>query len=1441
MSAEEKLRFGSYEVLRNEDGTNIVLGKGGFGRIYKAKHTILGRIAALKVIKEEHLHTSGGDDKEKISEFKAEARSVARLNHPGIAHIHDCASEDGVFYQATEYCEGGTLQQYCEHNGPITWETARPMVIKILEGLGYAHSNGIVHRDIKPANIMLAKEGSLADPKIIDFGLAKSLGADNLDPSLTLRNSPADAGGHTPATASPEQLRGAPDEPPDERTDLFSLGVTIWWVLLGKNPFGEMKTGPLYADRLSPASYESRLPNEFHPEARKVLLMLLEKDRNKRVRSAANILDELGATATVASPAETVINSPARELAAEVEPMAVPPDFEDGWSLVNLIRSAPHAKLYEARSISDALRGIAVNADPDMDLRMRAGMRLAASKQVDMGAFRFLDWRLNGTDDVFILTPPSGCSLLSILRKLGSTRFRDALPFFVRLARSYDTSSAWLGCGIQIDPSDVLVRHTDGSSDPEAFRSWDDIDTTSLSCLPMFDDGGETDSSTEATISTSTQGFPPLARFAALVYRVVSGSAVSHAAFYTDSGYVMASGFSEDGNTLIADTLCDSGIERSFCHFLQMLAGLESQQVGEITHLIPHPDAAELAAASLPLRHGDIHPATAPMMTGGISVDDEIARMERELETKKREAAEKKTAEEAEALKAAFEAEAARLAAEAAKKAAEEAALKAEADRLAEEAQKAAAELAAMQEREKKRLAEEAAAKIAAQKAAAEKAAVKARILEEAKAAAERAQKERDLELLREQQEKEKREAEQAAEAARIAQAQKDAEAARLAAIKKKEEEDAAAEKERQRLAKLDEESRKKEERLAAEKAERDRLAAKKAEAEAEKKRQAAIKQRELEERKAAAAALAAQKKAEIGEKAKGNPTANPDKNSKKVILIAAAVIALVAIVSVIAFSSGEKPIDPVVEKPPTEVQPPPPDPIVKKPEKEKETQPDPPPAPKPTFTVNITKPPDIGDGYSYFSFALSGEGIVTEIKSDTEGRLSLAKAKPESNYTITLFGDYAGKKEVPLATAKIKLPKEPKKDTSLEIKLPASLPALEIRNPYAYSDYAKVTVVPPNSKTEIVSLETLTAQQPMIIEMKHLSPSPGIDKLPELPFPTNENPLRLLALSSGNWTITYSGSQLAKRVETVTTSASERLEFKEVPKPISGKYRALLPMTRFPDGKANIEMKPIAGAPRKNSKGQWEVDYFHRMVYPDTYSELFKILKHKTMLNQRELPHYLAVFIEMRLTEENKTRSRVELVWSSPAPEITYSKSDHVEIDILDGEVRDGIKLAMTSSGGFFRGPDDSEEKNLIVDGFDCDLAKWVSRYEGKTSLQEGEVKQKLIHTFFQDSCLAALDFKSGEKRLEKFKELNNEFKELNNDMEVALWPVRNFDRNYEIELKRNGDDIEIHKVSRVWPHDKLLHKDDKHLKPGDGNVIRSVMFDTELGTEPVRLEKLD
>jgi len=269
------------------------LGSGGMGVVYEAEDLNLGRKVALKF-----LPPQLSSDQNALDRFLLEARTASALNHPNICTIYAVEKAQGENVQsfiAMELLEGQNLDQKL-HTGPLPTDRLLDIAIQLADALDAAHAKGIIHRDIKPANIFLSPRGQV---KVLDFGLAKltrpeiqmdTIGATQDSSHLAHLTSPGATVG-TISYMSPEQARG---EELDTRTDLFSLGTVIYQMATGKLPFSGATSAVVFhaileLDPVSPLQWNATLP----PKLQDIIEKLLEKDRDLRYQSAADLRGDL--------------------------------------------------------------------------------------------------------------------------------------------------------------------------------------------------------------------------------------------------------------------------------------------------------------------------------------------------------------------------------------------------------------------------------------------------------------------------------------------------------------------------------------------------------------------------------------------------------------------------------------------------------------------------------------------------------------------------------------------------------------------------------------------------------------------------------------------------------------------------------------------------------------------------------------------------------------------------------------------------------------------------------------------------------------------------------------------------------------------------------------------------------------------------------------------
>ena len=275
-------KFHHYEVLRRDDGSLYELGRGAMGITYKAFDTNLRCTVALKVINGAYLNSEVARQR-----FVREARAAARLSHPNVAAVFHLGEDVNSYFYAMEFIAGETVEDRVKRVGPLNAANALEITLQVAKALRAADREGLVHRDIKPANLMLITNDDEGDTfvKVIDFGLAKSAVKEVGDATVTIAGFVG-----TPHFASPEQLE---EHELDVRSDIYSLGITLWWMLTGKPPFSGALAAIMRDHLQRPPPFEMLAGQP--PEVVTLLRRMLEKEPGKRQQNATELRKEIEA------------------------------------------------------------------------------------------------------------------------------------------------------------------------------------------------------------------------------------------------------------------------------------------------------------------------------------------------------------------------------------------------------------------------------------------------------------------------------------------------------------------------------------------------------------------------------------------------------------------------------------------------------------------------------------------------------------------------------------------------------------------------------------------------------------------------------------------------------------------------------------------------------------------------------------------------------------------------------------------------------------------------------------------------------------------------------------------------------------------------------------------------------------------------------------------
>ncbi|RYD34804.1 MAG: hypothetical protein EOP86_10085 [Verrucomicrobiaceae bacterium] len=536
------LRFQHFEVLTRADGSPHLLGKGAMGLTYKAFDRNLLSFAVVKVMAPEHANRP-----EARQRFLQEAQSMARISHPNVADVFFLGeSAQGVFY-AMEFCDGPSTQEYVEEHGPLNPVDALTLGQQAAEALRAVQRNHLIHRDIKPSNMILVNDvQGRPQAKLIDFGLARDV----------VTNPDLSQGGFvgTPTFASPEQL--LEQEGLDIRSDIYSLGITLWFMLCGRPPFSGSQFEVMFHHVNTPPPWE-RLPHM--PTAAVALLRrMIEKSPDDRFQTPDE-LSEAFRTVLAAGGFETPssgLHFRPRESVGSVlgmssfEILAESPDSD----LTGKVFKARDA--HEGRIISLKYLHPALTSKPEVLGKIqRHVLSLRGLQHPHLTGI--LDFEKSDEGVKIISEWVQGPSLLSLLKARNHLNLTEAAPLLGQLASALDFASSKGLATVETDLHQIILTSPVFGDDPvlwpkilrQPVSNWKDL---AVKVNPLRLSPAAQDYPTiQQTPSPELTGGPKplLGSFLQLAYRLLGGAGGSQSG--STSGFVSIPGLGAEANDLI--------------------------------------------------------------------------------------------------------------------------------------------------------------------------------------------------------------------------------------------------------------------------------------------------------------------------------------------------------------------------------------------------------------------------------------------------------------------------------------------------------------------------------------------------------------------------------------------------------------------------------------------------------------------------------------------------------------------------------------------------------------------------------------------------------------------------------------------------------------------------------------------------------------------------
>ena len=437
----ETVKFEHFEVLRKDDGSLYELGRGAMGVTYKAFDTNLRCHVALKVIKSAYLNSETARQR-----FLREARAAAALRHPNVATVFHLGREVDNYFYAMEFVDGETVEALIDREGAVPTLMALKIAAQVARALGAAQKQGLVHRDIKPSNVMFVREeGGEIAVKVIDFGLAKNANPEG-DDSATLT-----VGGFlgTPHFASPEQLE---EREIDVRSDIYSLGVTLWYMLAGKTPFSG-STAQVMSQHLHRDPPFGTLQGQ-PANVVDLLRRMMAKNPDDRPQTPIELRRELEeCVERLENPAPPAKADTLETPPALPEPRAAPGALVAGkYRLLKEITASDHGRMFRAERIEDNAAVAVLILHSDLvgrsELFTRLEQEVRSLQQLRHPAFqRILSLEYTTAHTFLLLEWIEGPALLDLLRTRRALPASEARLLLLPLADAFDELGlAGLGC-----------------------------------------------------------------------------------------------------------------------------------------------------------------------------------------------------------------------------------------------------------------------------------------------------------------------------------------------------------------------------------------------------------------------------------------------------------------------------------------------------------------------------------------------------------------------------------------------------------------------------------------------------------------------------------------------------------------------------------------------------------------------------------------------------------------------------------------------------------------------------------------------------------------------------------------------------------------------------------------------------------------------------------